>query len=143
MNIKVLKNNEILFRQGEPAEGMYYIQAGKVGIYTDYGTEKQKKIEDLFTDQFVGEMGVLCNAPRSATVVSLMDNTQVEYLTEEDFCNFFQQNPPKVIQLMQQLCFRLRRITRKYLEECREAYDLIDRAILDRWHSDEFYANEI
>ena len=24
-----------------------------------------------------------------------------------------------------------------------EAYDLIDRAILDRWHSDEFYANEI
>jgi len=24
-----------------------------------------------------------------------------------------------------------------------EAYDLIDRAALDRWHSDEFYANEI
>ena len=106
MNIKVLNKNEILFRQGDPGDGMYYIQSGKLGIYTDYKTEKQKKIEELFTDQFVGEMGGITGAPRSATVVALMDNTQVEYLTEADFDSFFQQNPPRVIQMMQQMCFR-------------------------------------
>lgn len=127
MNIKVLNKNEILFRQGDPGDGMYYIQSGKLGIYTDYKTEKQKKIEELFTDQFVGEMGGITGAPRSATVVALMDNTQVEYLTEADLDSFFQQNPPRVIQMMQQMCFRLRRITRKYLEECREAYNLIEQ----------------
>ena len=127
MSLKVLNRNEILFHEGDPGDGLYYIDSGKVGIYTGYGTKDQKKIEELFSDQFVGEMGLFAGEPRSATVIALMDNTLVESLTEAEFENFFQQNPARVIQLMEQMSSRLRRITKKYLEVCREAYCLIGK----------------
>ena len=125
--ISVLKKNEILFRQGDPGDGLYYIHFGEVGIYTDYGTSKQVKIRELYTDQFVGEMGLISGVPRSATVVSLMDNTQVEHLSEADFASFYQENPARVFQLMEQMSYRLRKITRRYLEACREAYALVEK----------------
>ena len=67
MNLKGVDKNEILFRQGDPGDGMYYIDYGKVGIFTGYGTKTEVKIEELYSEQFVGEMGMLTAAPRSAT----------------------------------------------------------------------------
>ena len=125
--LSVLKKNEILFRQGDPGDGLYYIHLGEVGVYTDYGTPNQVKIGELYTDQFVGEMGLISGVPRSATVVSLMDGTQVEHLSEADFASFFEKSPARVFQLMEQMSNRLRKITRRYLEECREAYALIEK----------------
>jgi CRP-like cAMP-binding protein len=128
MNLKVINENEVLFRQGDPGDGMYYIHFGKVGIFTDYGTRQQVKIEELFTDEFVGEMGMLVGAPRSATVVALMDDTQVEFLTADDFQAFFEKNPARVLQLLQQMSSRVRKTTRKYLRQCREAYELLENS---------------
>lgn len=125
--ISVLKKNEILFRQGDPGDGLYYIHLGEVGVYTDYGTPNQVKIGELYTDQFVGEMGLISGVPRSATVVSLMDGTQVEHLSEADFASFFEKSPARVFQLMEQMSYRLRKITRRYLEACREAYALVEK----------------
>ena len=127
MNLKSVDKNEILFRQGDPGDGMYYIDYGKVGIFTGYGTKTEVKIEELYSEQFVGEMGMLTAAPRSATAVALMDDTRVEYITEADFEDFFQKNPARVVHLMEQMSFRLRRITRKYLEACRDASILIEK----------------
>lgn len=127
MDIKIINKGEVLFRQGEPGDGMYYIHYGQVGIYKDYGTNKQVKIEELFSDQFVGEMGVLTGAARSATVVSLMDDTQVECLTGADYEDFFRKNPVRALQLLQQVSNRLRKTTRKYLETCREAYGIVEK----------------
>lgn len=125
--ISVLMKNEILFRQGDPGDGLYYIHLGEVGVYTDYGTPNQVKIGELYTDQFVGEMGLISGVPRSATVVSLMDGTQVEHLSEADFASFFEKSPARVFQLMEQMSYRLRKITRRYLEACREAYALVEK----------------
>ena len=127
MKVNVLKKKEILFRQGDPGDGLYYIHLGEVGVYTDYGTPNQVKIGELYTDQFVGEMGLISGVPRSATVVSLMNGTQVEHLSEADFASFFEKSPARVFQLMEQMSYRLRKITRRYLEECREAYTLIEK----------------
>ena len=127
MKVNVLKKKEILFRQGDPGDGLYYIHLGEVGVYTDYGTPNQVKIGELYTDQFVGEMGLISGVPRSATAVSLMDGTQVEHLSEADFASFFEKSPARVFQLMEQMSYRLRKITRRYLEECREAYALIEK----------------
>ena len=127
MKVRVLKKNEILFRQGDPGDGLYYIHAGEVGIYTDYGTAKQVKIAELYSDQFIGEMGMINGKPRNATVLSLMNGTQVEHLSDEDFAGFFEKNPVRAFQLMEQMSNRLRKITRRYLELCREAYVLIEK----------------
>ena len=58
MYLKTCKKGEILFRQGDVEEWMYYIHQGKVGIFIAYGTENEQKVEELFSDQFVGDMVV-------------------------------------------------------------------------------------
>ena len=127
MKVNVLKKKEILFRQGDPGDGLYYIHLGQVGIYTGYGTPNQIKIAELFTDEFVGEMGIISGLPRNATAVSLMDGTQVEHVTDAEFAAFYEKGPARVLQLMEQMSHRLRKITRRYLEECREAYTLVEQ----------------
>ena len=116
--IRTYRPGEVIFRQGDPGDCMYDIQFGKVGIYYNYGKPDEKLLSELFPDQLFGEMGLLEHAPRSATAVSLADQTALAVVTEEGFYEFFEKNPPKVLMLMQQMTERLRRTTKDYLEAC-------------------------
>ena len=126
MNIQTFKRGEVIFHQDDPGECMYDIQFGKVGIFDDYGGPNEKKIADLYTDQIFGEMGLLDHAPRSATAVALEPNTVVSVITEEEFYEYFKEQPVKVLFLMQQMCNRLRRTSKDYLEACRTVYDAVE-----------------
>ena len=126
MDIRTYRLNEVIFRQGEPGDCMYDLQFGKVGIFIDYGGPNQKKIAELMTDQFFGEMGLLDHAPRSATAVSLAPDTVVDVITEDGFYDLFEKNPSKVLLLMQQMCARLRRTTKDYVEACRTVHDTVE-----------------
>ena len=85
------KKGEIIFREGDPGNCMYDIFWGRVGVYTGYGTPQEKKLAELKTEDFFGEMGLLDRAPRSATVVSLSDDTYLGVITESDFHEYFQE----------------------------------------------------
>ena len=69
MNTLTFNRDEVIFEQGSYAGTMFDIVSGKVGIYTDYGTENAKFVAELGNDQLVGEMGLLECYPRSATAV--------------------------------------------------------------------------
>ena len=85
MNKATFKKGEIIFRQGEPGNCMYDIHWGRVGVYAEYGTANEKKLAELYPGDFFGEMGLLEQSPRSATVVALEDSTQVSAIMESDF----------------------------------------------------------
>ena len=123
MDLKTCGLNSIIFREGDSGNCMYDIQFGKVGIFVDYGGENEKKIADLFQGDLFGEMGLLDHAPRSATAVALMDGTVLDVISENDFFEYFEEQPVKVLLLMQQMCSRLRRTTRNYMEACRTVYE--------------------
>ena len=125
MNIKSYSKGAVIFRQGDPGDCMYDIQYGKVGIFDHYGEPDEKKIADLYTDQIFGEMGLLDHAPRSATAVALDQDTVVSVVSEEEFYEYFEKEPVKVLVLMQQMCNRLRRTSKDYLEACRTVHDTV------------------
>ena len=50
------KKGEIIFREGDPGNCMYDIFWGRVGVYTGYGTPQEKKLAELKTEDFFGEM---------------------------------------------------------------------------------------
>ena len=120
------KKGEIVFREGDPGHCMYDIFWGRVGVYTGYGTPEEKLLAELKTEDFFGEMGLLDGAPRSATVVSLSDETYLGVITEGDFREYFQEKPAKVFLIMQQLSNKLRRTTQDYLEVCRTVHDVVE-----------------
>ena len=124
MGMKAFNKGDIIFHQGDAGESMYDIRWGSVGIYLDYGTEKEKKLTELGTEAFFGEMGMIDHAPRSATAVALEKGTQVQEITEEMLGELFREKPAKVMMIMQQLSGRLRDLTKDYMEACKTAADI-------------------
>jgi len=63
---------EVLFREGEHGEEMYVIQSGVVQILKTVGNE-ERPLASLGRGEFVGEMALLNDKPRTATAVVLED----------------------------------------------------------------------
>lgn len=114
----------IIFKEGEEGKCMYDIHFGRVGIYSGYGTPEQKEITILYPNKFFGEMGMIDNEPRSATAVTLDDETTIETIYPEDLAVLMKKNPPKVDMILQHLSHRLRNLTRDYTSVCKEICSL-------------------
>jgi CRP-like cAMP-binding protein len=109
---------DVIFRAGEQADCLYHIHDGQVGIYSDYRKENENLLSTLYVDEVFGEMSILDDMPRSATAVCLTDCVLL-VVKPENFMQFFQEKPAKVLQILQQMCFQLRSLSRKYLEVCK------------------------
>ncbi len=123
---KTYGRGTIILRQGEPGDCMYVVQSGRVGIFQDYGQPQEKKIAELMSGEYFGEMSLLDHEPRSATAVVLDSDTMLTTVTEETFLSFFKENPAKVLMLAQQMCHRLRRTTEDYVEACKTVYESVE-----------------
>ena len=108
----------VIFRAGDPGTCMYDVHEGKVGIFYEYGTDKEKKIAEVYTNQFFGEMGLIEKLPRSATAVVLENDTIVEIIYDKDLQTLFEKNPGKIEMILELLSQRLRRTTKEYFEAC-------------------------
>ena len=137
MNSARFKKGEVIFRQGDPGNCMYDILWGSVGVYTGYGTPEEKKVAELTAGDFFGEMGLLEQAPRSATIIALEDDTQISVIMESDFRDFFEKNPAKVFTIMQKLSQKLRKTTQEYLDVCRTVHDAVEEEQKEGGRSDE------
>ena len=125
-NTKLYQCGTVICREGEPGDCMYEIETGKVGVYHDYGGPNEKLIAELFGGKVFGEMGLVDHAPRSATVVAADENTVITTITEEDFFEYYRENPTKVLDIIQQMCHRLRETTKNYIEACHTVYDTVE-----------------
>ena len=110
--------DQVIFRQGDTATVMYDILSGKVGIYVDYETEKQKQIAVLEAGEIFGEMGMIEYYPRSATAVTLEETVAAE-IGESELQNYFKNKPEKLLKLMKLLSRRIRETTQKYYDVSR------------------------
>ena len=126
MEQKNFKQNDVIFRQGDAADCMYAVRTGSVGIYLDFGGPGELKLTELHAGQYLGEMGLLDSAPRSATAVALSDDTALDVITEQGFQAAFDENPEQFINMLQQMSSRLRRVTRDYAEACRTVADVVE-----------------
>ena len=70
MSTVTFNKDEIVFHQGDFAEGMFDIIAGSIGVFVGYGTDNEKQLTVLKSGDFLGEMGLIENYPRSATAVA-------------------------------------------------------------------------
>ncbi len=63
---KAFPRGTVLFREGEPGKEMYVVQLGRVNVSKKVG-EVEKILASLGPGEFLGEMSILNNKPRSAT----------------------------------------------------------------------------
>lgn len=120
------QQNETVFKQGEIGFTMYEVTSGKIGIYTDLGTENEKEITVLNPGQLFGEMGMIEVLPRSASAVAMEENTTVNEISAADFEEYFKGKPEQAFNLMKTLSQRLRETTANYVEACKTAYETVE-----------------
>ncbi len=127
MQTKSFDKGDVIFREGETGDCLYDVYTGRIGVYAAYGTPEQKLLREYLPGQYLGEMGLLDHAPRSATAVALEDQTVVGLVSEEAFGEFFTTNPARVLMILQQMSKNLRRRTSDYIDVCRRIYELAEK----------------
>ena len=62
-------DGDILFRQGDAADSLYVLAAGRLAVYDESGGTRTR-LASLRAPDYVGEMGLLTGQARAATVVA-------------------------------------------------------------------------
>lgn len=119
-NVEAYRKGTIIFKQGETGNSMYFVHGGTVGIYSNYGTDQQNKLTELYPVACFGEMGMIAGEVRSATAVADSDDTYVEIIRAEDLEKLFKTCPVKIDMILRHLSYRLRSLTYDYFNTCKE-----------------------
>jgi NTE family protein len=86
-----LQGGEVLMREGDEADGLYLLQAGRLRALVGDG-EDRRVLGDIGRGEVVGEAALLTDQPRSATVVALRDS-ELFYLSIQSFEEVVAENP--------------------------------------------------
>jgi signal transduction histidine kinase len=63
-------SGEVISREGDEEDVLYIIASGSVDVVKGYGTPRQEKIAERHRQEVVGEMRLLENMPRFATLIA-------------------------------------------------------------------------
>jgi len=80
-----------VIKQGEAGNAFYLIATGRVSVWIKKAFSKTK-VAELFPDQFFGEMALISNEPRSATIIAEEDSSFF-VLYQNDFNKILMKNP--------------------------------------------------
>ena len=95
------------FSQGDAADAAYVILDGKADVVLETG-EGELKVAELGRNALVGEMGILSDNPRSATVVA-SEAASALRIDKRVFLDLLTQFPQMSIAVMRELANRLER----------------------------------
>jgi CRP/FNR family cyclic AMP-dependent transcriptional regulator len=103
--------NETIVRQGEMGLGLYIIARGRVKVDREQGGVRTQ-VAELGPEQFFGDMALLDNKPRSATVTGIED-AECLLLTRDSFVKLMNKYPEIPIRMARVLAERLREANEK------------------------------
>lgn len=102
-----LAAGQTLFSIGEPADALYLLISGSLGIYVPGVADAQQLVAIVRHGETVGEMGILSNQPRSASVVAIRD-CDLMRLSQAKFNQLLKHQPKMMASLNRILVHRLR-----------------------------------
>jgi CRP/FNR family transcriptional regulator, cyclic AMP receptor protein len=113
---KRLGKGEILFQQGDEGTALYIIAEGRIKISLSRRMDNVT-LAILGQGEFLGEMALLDELPRSADAIAL-DDSQLYVLNRKDFLSFLNSNAQAVDAILNSLSRRLRKTDDQLAEMC-------------------------
>ena len=101
----VFPSGSELFRQGDPGDAAYIILDGEADILVD-SSEGEIVVAEVGRHEFVGEVAILIDVPRTATVRARTDLSTL-VVTKETFLGMAADFPDVAIEIMRELAQRL------------------------------------
>lgn len=125
------RRNEVIFHAQEPGNALFVIKRGRVKISMDDRSGKEIILRILEAGDFFGEMSLLDDEPRSATVSSL-GPCQALILFREPFLRFIPRHPEVVMKMLMALSRRLRKADEKISRLVfADAYEKVASVLMD------------
>ncbi len=103
-----------IFSQGDQGDAFYLIQSGAVQVVLASKGVRPEGIVVLGPQDWFGEMALLSEEPRSATIVAVKDTT-VWKLSREDWDELIEKHPTWLLQFCSILSKRLTRMEQQYV----------------------------
>jgi CRP/FNR family transcriptional regulator, cyclic AMP receptor protein len=114
-----------LFRQGDYGDAAYIILEGEADVLVDT-PQGVVKVATLGKNDIIGEIAVLCDVPRTATVVAHGDLETLR-VSKEGFFHLVTQFPQVGLEVMSALATKLHRTTRALTAARMKADELDER----------------
>ncbi|PIQ29102.1 hypothetical protein COW36_18085 [bacterium (Candidatus Blackallbacteria) CG17_big_fil_post_rev_8_21_14_2_50_48_46] len=111
--LQTFSAGEILFREGEAGDRVFFIMQGRVKVHQTHSEGHEQELAQLADGDIVGEMAVLDDRPRSATVTAL-EETDVMVVLKENFLASMEQQPQLAIRFLKLLSDRIHRLNDKF-----------------------------
>jgi CRP-like cAMP-binding protein len=105
------KDGDVLFRQGEQGDSAYVIIGGEADVIVD--TPKGPlTVAKLKRNDIVGEIAILCDVPRTATVKAA-SKLEAMVIAKDLFFRLIMEFPQMAVEIMRELARRLDATNRK------------------------------
>ncbi|MBP9997179.1 MAG: cyclic nucleotide-binding domain-containing protein [Lachnospiraceae bacterium] len=114
--MRTYEKDRVIFEEGTYSNTMYIVESGRIGIFKEYGTPNQVKLAEVDGGMF-GEMGLVSDAPRSATAVAL-ETSELELVPRTELSEYFEAFPYMKEQIIDTLSKRIRQSDRDYMKVC-------------------------
>ena len=98
----VVPAGKTIMREGDPADRFYVVLDGRVRI-----TRNGRKLIDVGPGKGFGELALLADAPRNATVTAV-DDTEVVSFDRKTFARLLDESPAFARRLLEAVAARLR-----------------------------------
>jgi CRP-like cAMP-binding protein len=108
------RTGETIFRQGDPGDAAYVILEGRADILAEADTG-QIKIAELEANAIVGEIAILCDVSRTATVRAAAPLEALR-IRKDDFLKLLADYPDMMLEILRSLAQRLTRTTSELTE---------------------------
>jgi len=96
-----------ILRAGDPTDSLYILISGRAKVFMSDFDGKEVILAILGPNEFVGEMGLIDNSPRSASVMAL-ESCEVVCISKSDFKRCLSENFDMAMTVMRGLVKRLR-----------------------------------
>lgn len=111
---------ERIFQEGDPGDGMYVVLEGAVQVSCVVGGDERRVLSHLRPGDYFGEMAILDNRARSATVSAETD-VRLCFLPSVAVLAALQQSPMLAISMVREFSQRMREFHALYTQEVVQA----------------------
>jgi CRP/FNR family transcriptional regulator, cyclic AMP receptor protein len=99
-------SGQVVFEAGNPSDCAYLVEDGSFEV-SKICNGKRTVLGTLKANDIFGEMGIIDNQPRSATITAL-EKSKVSLITQECFYSLEKTNPHALMPLLRVLSARIR-----------------------------------
>ncbi len=101
----VFAPGDALFRQGEPGDAAYFIVSGSAEVLV-HSLDGDLTVASIGENEMVGEISILCDVPRTATVRAVSELVTLR-ISKDRFFSVLEEFPEMAVGIMRELARRL------------------------------------